>query len=93
MKNKNPDSEGEEFESIPGAGGLAELIEWLRSKNPEAAQYLESHSWVDEQTGTIYYTGDDRIRFWGDKHGEMPVKHLDPEASEAWPSKHPKSGN
>jgi hypothetical protein len=92
MKNKNRGSEEEGFESIPG-GGLAELIEWLRSKIPEAAQYLESHSWVDEQTGTIYYTGDDRIRFWGNKHGELPVKHFDPEANEEWPVKHPKSSN
>ena len=91
MSKKNRDSEEEGFQYIPG--GFAELVEWLRSQNLEAAQYLESHSKVDEQTGTIYYTGDDRIRFWGNKHGELPIKHLDPEADEEWPSKHPKSSN
>jgi hypothetical protein len=91
MKKRKRDSEAEGFEHIPG--GFAELVEWLRSQDPELAQYLESHSKVDEQTGTIYYTGDDRITFWGSKHGELPVKHLDPEADEDWPSKHRKSSN
>jgi len=91
MNKKNRDSEEEGFQYVPG--DFAELVEWLRSQNLEAAQYLESHSKVDEKTGTIYYTGDDRIRFWGNKQGELPIKHLDPEADEEWPSKHPKSSN
>jgi hypothetical protein len=91
MSKKRRYSEENGFECIEG--GFAGLIEWLWSKCPEAAMYLESHSVVDEQTGTICYTGDDRIRFWGNKLGEMPVKHLDPEADEEWPRKHPKSSN
>jgi len=91
MSRKNRDSEEGGFRYIQG--GFAELVEWLRSQDPELTAYLESHSVVDEQTGTICYTGDDRIRFWGNKHGEMPVKHLDPEANQPWPHPQPKSGN
>ncbi len=91
MKKKKCDSEKEGFQHIPG--GFAELVEWLRSQDPELAQYLESHSKVDERTGAIYYTGDDRITFWGNRHGKLPIKHLDPEADEEWPRRRPKSRN
>src|SRR5574340_41497 len=36
-KDRNSDAEG--FQCIPG--GFADLVEWLRSKNPEMAQYLQ----------------------------------------------------
>jgi dienelactone hydrolase len=56
-----------------------------------AYRFLDQH--LDEQTCAVCYTGDDRITFWGNKQGELPVKHLDPEANQEWPSKHPKSSN
>jgi hypothetical protein len=39
MNKKNRDSEEEGFQYVPG--DFAELVEWLRSQNLEAAQYLE----------------------------------------------------
>jgi hypothetical protein len=87
MSKKRRRSKEEEFQYIPG--DLPELVEWLRSRDPELGDYLESHIVVDEQTHTTCYTGDDRITFWG----ETGVKHLNPEANPPWPHPQPKSGN
>jgi hypothetical protein len=87
MSRKKRHSEEDGFQCI--AGSFAELVEWLRSLDPALGAYLESHSVVDEQTGEICYTGDDRITFWGDASGKMPVKHLDPAANQPWPHPHP----
>ena len=53
-------SEREAYESIKS--DIKHLIESVRAKMPQAAEYMEKHMVMDDEKMTFMYTGDDRLK-------------------------------
>jgi hypothetical protein len=53
-------NERETYESIKH--DIKHLIESMRAKSPEAAEYLDKHIVMDDAKKTFAYTGDGRIK-------------------------------
>ena len=53
-------SEREAYESIKS--DIKHLIESVRTKIPQAAEYMKKHFVMDDEKMTFMYTGDDRLK-------------------------------